>query len=176
MDESDKQVLLKIISSKDIAEAFKAKIMSSTSGPITSIFAQVGRTSVLDEHLSEIAKKAIQPSVRAKAYRSQFEGKMVWFEGRKWEWTDIQYCEGRLKPIVSERELTVSSPFLETLRVASVDRSPVVNRVAAEILIRDLEALGGESVPLANHFASDKSSSVAERGKFALKRLEAQVN
>lgn len=174
MDELDKQALLNIISSKDIAEAFKDKIISSTSGPMTSIFAQVGRTSVLDEYLTEIAKTAIQPSVRAKAYRSQFEGKMVWFEGRKWEWTDIRYCEGRLKAIVSERNLTIPCPLLETLRLASVDRSPIVRKVAAEMLIRDLEVLGNESLPLANLFASDTSSSVAERGKFALKRLEAQ--
>ena len=171
IEQSDKQVLLKIISSKDISESLKSKIISATSGPLTSIFAQVGRTSVLDDHLSEIAKNAIQPSVRAKAYRSQFEGKMVWLEGKKWEWTDIRYCEGRLKPILSERKLTVTSPFLETLRMASIDRSPIVRRVAAEMLIRELENLGDESFRLANLLASDASPSVAERGNFALKKI-----
>lgn len=174
IEESDKQVLIEIISRKEITEALKLKIISATSGSLTSIFAQVGRTSVLDGHLSEIANNAIQPSVRAKAYRSQFEGKMVWFEGRKWEWTDIRYCKGRLKPIVSERKLTVTSPFLETLRMASVDRSSIVRRVAAEMLIRELETLGEESLRYANLFVSDASPSVAERGNFALKKLEAQ--
>lgn len=173
MDDVDKQVLLKIISNKEVAEALKFKIISTTSGPMTSIFAQIGRTSALDEHLCEIAKNAIQPSVRAKAYRSQFEGKMVWLEGRKWAWTDIKYCKGRLKPILSERNLTVVSSFLKTLRMASIDRSPVVRRVAAEMLIRELETLGDESLRLANLFSSDESPSVAERGDFALKRLEA---
>lgn len=174
MDETDKQVLLTIISNKAIAEAFKAKILSATSGPMTSIISQIGRTSVLDASLKEIAEKAIQPSVRAKAYRSQFEGKMTWFEGRKWEWTDKRYCEGRLKPIVSERKLTATSPFLETLKSASIDPSPIVRRVAAEMLIRDLKGLGDESLPLANLFAVDKSPSVAERGKFAIKQLGAE--
>lgn len=171
IEELDKKVLLEIISSKNIFEPLKSKIISATSGPLTSIFAQAGRASVLDDHLSEIAQNAIQPSVRAKAYRSQFEGKMVWLEGKKWEWTDIRYCEGRLQPILSERKLTVTSPFLETLRMASTDRSPVVRRVAAEMLIQKLENLGDESFRLANLFASDASPSVAERGNFALKKI-----
>lgn len=174
MDESDRQVLLEIISDQKIAEALKLKLVSATSGPMTSIFAQVGRTPVFDVHLGDIAKNAVQPSVRAKAYRSQFEGKMAWLEGRKWEWTDVRYCQGRFMPILSERKLTLVSPFLETLRMASVDRSPMVRRVAAEMLIRELETLGDESLRLAKHFASDTSSSVAERGNFALKRLEAK--
>ena len=174
MADSDKQVLLNIVSSKNITDALMSKIMSTASGPLTSIFAQVGRTSVLDSHLSEISQNAIQPSVRAKAYRSQLEGKMVWLEGREWEWTDIRYCKGRLKPILSERKLTVATPFIETLKLASVDCSPIVRRVAAETLIRELENLGAESFRLANLFASDASHSVAERGMFALKKLGAK--
>ena len=174
IEELDKQVLLEIISSKEMGEALKSKLISSTSGPMTSVFAQVGRTSVLDKYLSDIAQNAIQPSVRAKAYRSQLEGRMIWVEGRKWEWTDVRYCKGRLKPIVSERKLTITDPFVEILRMASHDRSPIVRRIAAEMLIREFETLGEESLRLAELFASDKSPSVSERGRFALKRLEAQ--
>ncbi|WP_220347738.1 hypothetical protein [Alkalilimnicola ehrlichii] len=172
MEESDKRLLLQIVSKGFVAKALKEKIVSATSGPMTSILAQVGRTAVLDTHLDEIAKDAIQPAVRAKAYRSKFEGKLTWFEGRKWEWTDICYCEGRLRPIISERNLTVTSPFLETLRSASIDPSPMVRRVAAEMLIRELDTIGKESSALANQFACDASPSVAERGQFALKRMK----
>jgi hypothetical protein len=174
LEDAGKQVLLEITSIEAVAQALKLRIISATSGPMTSILAQAGRTATLDPCLSEIAKDAIQPSVRAKAYRSLFEGKMVWFEGRKWEWTDIRYCEGRLKPILSERNLSVTSPFLETLNLAAVDHSPMVRRVAGEMLIRELKTIGEESFKLANLLASDSSPSVAERGKFALKRLETQ--
>ena len=130
------------------------------------------KSELLDKYLSEIAENAVQPSVRAKAYRSQLEGRMVWVEGRKWEWTDIRYCKGEFKPIVAERTINMDTLFLEILNKSSSDRSPIVRRVAAEFLIREFDVLGEESLRLANLFASNKSPSVAERGRFALKRFE----
>ncbi len=172
IEEKGKQVLLQIISGKEIAESLKSKLILSATGPMTSLFAQLGRTPVLDEYLGEISENAIQPSVRAKAYRSQFEQRMVWVEGQKWEWTDIRYCKGRLRAVVGERKISVATPFLELLQKSSKDRSSIVRRVTAEFLIRDLANLGDKSLPLAKCFASDKSSPVKERGLFALKRLK----
>lgn len=170
MEDQDKQVLLNIVSSKNIADALKSELISSSS-PLTKIFAQIGRTSILDDHLGEIAKNAIQPTVRAKAYKSLLEGKVNWLVGRKWKWTDVRYCKGRLDPIHAERKLSVDCRLLETLKLASVDRSPFVRRVAAQMLIVQLGSLGDESFRLANHFASDTSISVAARGQYALKKL-----
>ncbi|QIR06385.1 hypothetical protein HBA18_08340 [Salinivibrio costicola] len=172
IEQKDKDVLLEIISKEKIGNALKAKIISSTSGPMASLMAQVGRTPVLDDYLNEIAESAVQPSVRAKAFRSQFEKRMVWLEGRKFEWTDIRYCEGRVKPIIGERDISVCVDFNELLEKSSTDTSSIVKRVAAEMLIRELENMGEKGVQLANLFASDKSSAVAERGRFALKKLE----
>lgn len=140
IEEADKEALLKIICEKEIAKSLRFKLISSASGPMTSIFSQLGRTPILDGKIEEIANSAIQPSVRAKAYRSLFEGRIVWIEGRKWEWTDIRYCEGRLKPIVAERKLDIKTPLLELLKKSSGDRSSIVRRISAEILIRDLTA------------------------------------
>ncbi len=171
MEDSDKQILLKIASLENIANSIKFRILTATAGPMTSIFSQIGRVEVVDQFLEEISTRAIQPSVRAKAYRSLLEGKMVWFEGRKWEWTDIQYCQGRLKPIISERPLSIESPFLDTLKRAAMDSSPIVRRVAGELLIRKLDIVGTEAELLAKKLASDLSPSVSERGKFVLKKL-----
>jgi len=172
IEEADKKVLLQIICEQQIAEALKSKLISSTSGPMPSLFSQLGRTPILDEKIEEIASLAIQPSVRAKAYRSLFEGRIVWIEGRKWEWTDIRYCEGRLKPIVSERKLNVRTPLIDLLKRSAEDRSSIVRRVSAEILIRELESLGVVAREFAEKFASDKSHPVSERGRFAVKKLE----
>lgn len=130
-----------------------------------SLMAQVSRTPVLDNFFNEISKDAIQPSVQAKAYRSQFEG-------RKFEWTDIRYCEGKVKPIISERKLTVQLTFTELIEKSAIDASSIVRRVAAEFVIRELGSMGDESIRLAKLFASDKSPAVSERGKFALRKLE----
>src|SRR5690606_26418259 len=97
--ELDKENLLTVICEVEIAKSFRSQLMSSASGPMSSLFSQLGRTSILDGKIDEIASLAIQPSVRAKAYRSLFEGRIVWVEGRKWKWTDIRYCKGRLEPV-----------------------------------------------------------------------------
>ncbi|MEZ5507219.1 MAG: hypothetical protein R3F38_15150 [Gammaproteobacteria bacterium] len=136
-----------------------------------SLFTQLGQTSILDGHIEKIASLAVQPSVRAKAYRSLFDGRIVWLEGRKWEWTDKRYCERRLKPMVAERKLDATVDLLDLLKKASDDRSSFVRRIAAEILIRELDNLDFHARELAETFAADKSHPVSERGDFALKKL-----
>jgi hypothetical protein len=172
IEEEDKNVLLQIICDEEIAESLRLKLISSTSGPMPSLFSQLGRTPILDENIEHIAIKAAQPTVRAKASRRLFEGKISWIEGRKWEWTDIRYCEGRLKPIIAEREISVQTSLLTLLNLSSEDRSSIVRRISAEILIRDLSDIGKIAQGYAEKFASDKSQSVSERGRFALKKLE----
>ncbi|MCM0147182.1 hypothetical protein KCN56_01190 [Photobacterium galatheae] len=172
IEDIDKQVLLQIISRKEVADSLKLKLISSSSGPMASLFSQLGRTPILDGYLEEIAKSAVQPSVRARAYRCQFEGRMVWVTGRKWEWTDFRYCIGQFKPVISERQIEKSSTTVDLLKKSAADRSSIVRRVSAEFLIKNLEMLGDEAKGLAEQFAADQSNPVSERGRFALKRLE----
>jgi len=172
MKESDKESLFQILVGEHTFDAFIQHILSSTSGPMTSVLSQLGRSATTDRYLTEISKNAIQPSVRAKAYRSQLEGKMKWLEGREWKWIDKSYGIRRRVPKLSERTLTEKPPFKETLHAASADGSSIVRRVAAELLIQNLEILGVESsLTYARNFASDSSSSVSERGRFALRQL-----
>jgi hypothetical protein len=49
---------------------------------------------------------------------------------------------------------------------------PIVRRVSAEFLILELENLGVVAREFAKKFALDRSKAVAERGRFALKKLE----
>ena len=72
---------------------------------------------------------------------------------------------------MSERKLSVETPILDLLKKSAKDRSSIVRRVSAEILIRELDTLGGIGKELADKFASDSSDAVSERGKFALKKL-----
>ncbi len=154
-----------------MTHALKSRLISAAAGPLASVLAQVGRTSVLDAHLPQIANRAIQPSVRAKAYKALLDGKAMWVAGRKWEWIDLRYCKGHFTPTLCDRPLTTRSPLEETLRAASSDRSTFVRRVAGDVLIRELGTLGAVGFQLANALASDSHPSVAERGKFALKKL-----
>jgi len=169
---ADKEILLQIICDERIAESLRSELISSTSGPMPSLFSQLGRTPILDGFVETIASKAAQPAVRAKAYRSLFAGRVSWVEGRKWVWTDIRYCKGRLEPVVAERVIGVKTPLLDLLELSSEDRSSMVRRVSAEILIQNLLNIGASAGYYAKKFATDKSKAVSERGLFALKKLE----
>ena len=172
IEKAEKKVLLQIICLEQVTYLLRSRLITSTSGPMPSLFSQLGRTPILDDKLKEIACLAVQPSVRAKAFRSLFEGRIAWMEGRKWEWTDVRYCQGMLKPVICHRKVNVQTPLLELLLMSAADRSSAVRRVSAEILIRELENLGVVATELAEKFAADTSVAVSERGRFALKKLE----
>lgn len=159
--------LLSIVPSRLVA-----KLLQATTGPAAGILGQVGRTPILDQCLPTLCAQAIQPAVRAKAYRSQLEDRMVWFEGRKWVWTDRRWCQGRYVPVLGERKIHVYRPFLELLVQAAQDASPIVRRVAGDVLLAKLDSIGVDALPIAILLSEDAYPSVAERGIFALKRLE----
>ena len=60
-EDEGKQTLLAIASIDAVAHALKSRLISAAAGPLASVLAQVGRTSVLDAHLPQIANRAIQP-------------------------------------------------------------------------------------------------------------------
>ncbi|MDO6406540.1 hypothetical protein [Pantoea phytobeneficialis] len=84
MGSTEKDILMKMVTLEKIAESLKKRLITSPSGPVATIFSQAGRTEALDSFLGEIAELSVQPSLRAKAYRCQFEGKIVWVEGMAW--------------------------------------------------------------------------------------------
>ena len=176
MEEWDKEALMKIVAVDGVSQALVAQINANATGPMTVALAQLGRANILDEQLPQIASHAIQPWVRARAYRSLLEGRVTWVEGREWKWTDKRYCEGRYVPVIAERKLSVVMPVTELINAAAVDKSPIVRRIAGEFLIKNLDAMEGKSLELAGLLAGDASPSVAERGRFALKALNVELS
>ncbi|QBJ08018.1 hypothetical protein EYS10_05455 [Rahnella aquatilis] len=172
MEDIEKEVLMKVVMMEKVINALKKRLLTSSSGPVATIFSQAGRTTALDKFLAEISEKSIQPSLRAKAYRCQFESKFVWAEGLTWHWIDKIYGIQRRIPALKERIIPTTRPFIDTLRMATTDRSPMVRRIAGEMLIKELNNIGDEAFNLANILASDRSPSVAERGRYALADLE----
>lgn len=168
----DLDVLMNLLSITEVPSQMVLKLIHATTGPAAGILGQIGRTPVLDPFLPTICEQAIQPAVRAKAYRSQLEGRMVWFEGRKWVWTDRRWCQGQYVPVLDERKIRVYRPFLELLTKAAQDDSPIVRRVAGDVLLAKLDDIGGDACPIATQLSTDAYPSVAERGIFALKRIE----
>lgn len=169
--DDEKQILLSIIAMNKVAESLKNRLILSTAGPAATIFTQSGRVDVLDNFLTEIAELSVQPALRAKAYRCLLESKFVWAEGCEFKWIDKRYGIRQRIPVLKERSIETKIPFIEFLKMAAIDRSPMVRRIAGEMLIKQLENIGDDAFKLAQLLASDKTAAVAERGLFALKDL-----
>ncbi len=168
---ADRDVLLEITSIEAVAELIKLRIVSTPAGPIPGIFVQIGRTDVLDSALPTIAQNAVQPAVRARAYRALLEEKMSWLEGYDWVWVDKRWGKRKAVPRLAERPLKYDIPFLDVMKQAIADRSPMVRRVAGAALIEQRHSIGPELATMAAMLASDANPSVAENGQFILDRL-----
>lgn len=172
LDTAGKETLVDLIAIDQVSHTFIARMIQATTGPAALILNQAGRTPVLDPWLDKIAATAVQPSVRAKAYRCLLEGRIVWVAGRQWTWIDIRWCKGRFEPILEHRLITTPAAFLPLLTRAMADRSAVVRRVAAESLSQRLEVVGPQARLLAERLLSDRSPSVADYGRFVLSQLD----
>lgn len=168
----DIDVLINLLTVDGVPQQFASKLIRSTTGPAASILGQASRKPVLDNFLSTISREAVQPAVRARAYRSLLEARVVWSEGRKCVWTDKVWGRKRYEPVLGERQIFVERSLLETLKQAARDRSPIVRRVAGDALIANLDSVGADARAIAKALSEDSSPSVAERGNFALKQLE----
>lgn len=167
----DKEALFDIIGNKDISLRLSEKIITASSGPAPAIFGQAGRHPAFDSCLLDISARAVQPAVRAKAYKSQLDEYVTWIEGYQWVWIDKRWCKGKYEPILGKRKIQVARPFIESLRAAATDQSALVRRVAGNALFTMSDEVEGDAVAIAEMLARDPSSSVAERGKFALKKV-----
>lgn len=168
LEDADRQVLIDLISQDGVAEALTHRLTTSASGPASTILTQAGRGNALDESLRDIVRDAIQPSLRARAYRCLLEGRMTWIAGYKWTWTDKRWCKGRVEPVLGERCLEAHQSVRDILRSALKDPSPLVRRIAADQLMLNKEAVGAELTVLAHSLATDPAPYVAERGRFIL--------
>lgn len=174
MEEIDKHLFLDMVISEEMALLLKSRLIFSTSGPMPSLLSQIGRTGILDNYLNEIASNAVQPYVRAKAFRCLFEGRLFWLERREFQPARGFYGQDTFTPIIGERKITVHVPLLDLLHRAANDPSSIVRKVAAEFVIRNIETLGSDARDFATRFAADSSVNVAEQGSYILKKLGEQ--
>lgn len=175
VSDAERDVVTRLTADGPVALELKSRILEASAGPASHVLAQVARTSALDSWLTELASDAVQPSVRAKAYRFLFEGRVVWTVGKRWVWTQVQWCKGRYELLLDERHLPQSTQSSVLLRRAAVDRSPLVRRIAADFLPHHLDLNPTDALTLASRLASDSNSSVAERGRYALSNIEQRL-
>ncbi|MBE9063255.1 hypothetical protein [cf. Phormidesmis sp. LEGE 11477] len=168
----DKQVIVDILGYQDIPEGLSEKIITAPAGPAPMVLSQVGKQPAFDRFLLDISTRAVQPAVRAKAYKSQLDESVSWIEGYQWKWIDKRWCKGRFMPVVINRDIQVARPFIQSLEAAATDKSVLVRRVAGNALFSETGSPRVDVASIAKMLASDPYPSISERGKFGLKRLD----
>ena len=173
MSRVDGEVLDTAIETSGVSEALVGKLATASAGRATSILRQAARRSTLDPYLPRLAGTAIQPSVRALSYRMLLEERAVWPDGWHWQWIDKSLGQRIRKPTLVERPVSIGVDHIAVLAAAVADPSPLVRRVAGDILIASRLILGTDELALAKQLTMDAYPSVAGRGKFVLDQLAA---
>lgn len=137
IETSDQALLLQTISHPDRIPQLIAHLNNAAAGPLPALLAQIGRSANIDPYLNHIADNAVQPYVRAKAFRCLFEGRIFWLERREFQPARGFYDQDTFIPIIGERKITVHVPLLDLLHRAARDPSSIVRKVSAEFVIRN---------------------------------------
>ena len=144
------------------------RLLSETSGPTARVLQQACRGASLDPYLPRLAEAALQPAVRALAYRMLMEQRATWPDGWKWRWTDKSLGERIRERQIAERPLSMDVDLPELLLAAANDPSAAVRRMAAAVLMSHRHDLGDFATVLAEKLATDPYPSIADRGRFIL--------
>lgn len=171
MEAPDRANLIDLIAIDGVTHALWNRVVTSTTGPMPEVLSQSLRSPVMDPFLGDIALRAVQPVVRARAHRALLLGRAAWVQDAVWRWSDVRHCIGRLETVHGSRPLTAVPPLLASLQSAAEDRSASVRRVAAEVLVSEMDTLGSPALHWARRLADDVCPSIAERAAFVLKHL-----
>lgn len=176
LDRNGELVLDTIADRPEVASALASKILSASSGPAAAVLRQACRHSSLDGFLPQLALTAIEPAVRALAYRMLLEQEAKWHVGWQWRWTNKSLGERVREPKLEKRTILLDIDFISTLQSAIKDRSASVRRVAGDTLVKKRNELGSLILPMARQIASDEYPSIAQRGQFILDKLETSTS
>ena len=153
---------------EDVMAGLAAQLARHSTGPLANCLRHALRYPAIDEHLPRIASTAIQPSVRAAAYRCLISGKATWTAGFEWAWIDKVYGLRRRVPKLETREIQRTGSVAEVIKEAIRDKSNVVRIVAADGLIAARSQLLGAAELIAK-LANDQSPAVRARADFMLR-------
>ena len=169
MEADDWRIVGCILSIEEVAARLTQLITQATAGPQAAVLVQAARTPALDHTFLDLATHAMQPAVRATAYRFLLAGHARWINGRTWIWTELKWCKGRFEPVFAQRELETDWSPQAVLTSALEDRSAHVRRIGGEFLARHLDTADART--WATRLAADRSPCVSMWGRHVLTRL-----
>jgi len=153
---------------EDVMADLALQIAQRSTGPLSNCLRHALRYPTMDKHLPRLASAAIQPSVRAVAYRCLISGKAAWTIGFEWAWIDKVYGLRRRVPKLETREIQRTGSVADIIKAAIRDKSNVVRIVAADAVISARSQLP-DADELIARLANDKSPAVRERADYMLR-------
>jgi hypothetical protein len=159
-----------IFARSDVLAAVATLLQKRPTGSLGACLGNALRYPSIDPYLPQLAAAAIQPAVRAIAYRCLISGKAIWPIGFEWAWIDKVYGLRRRIPTLHTRNIQRDRPAVDFVSAGIRDKSPFVRKVVADAMIAVRTQIPNEEA-LAAHLAMDRSSAVRSRADFLLRHL-----
>ncbi|MGJ5025281.1 hypothetical protein ACQR1I_00430 [Bradyrhizobium sp. HKCCYLS2038] len=166
---SEADLLDDVFGRPDVLPIVAGFLQRTANGSLAKYLRLVVRYPAIDPYLPALAASAIQPQVRAIAYRCLLTGSVTWFAGYGWEWIDKVYGIRKRVPKFDRRPLQDIALPPDLFWQAARDASVIVRRAAADALIASRAAVPDEDQLIA-HFEQDRSPSVRSRADFLRRR------
>lgn len=152
----------------DVLAALATHLQGKPTGPLATCLRHALRYPGIDQHLPRLAAVAVQPSVRAAAYRCLISGTAIWPVGFEWIWIDKVYGLRRRAPMLETRTIQRDRPAADFVEAGIRDKSPFVRKVVADAMIAVRAQIPNEE-KLVAHLAADRSSRVRSRADFLMR-------
>lgn len=150
----------------DVGEALARRLVAAGDWRVRS-FQTLLRYGSLDQHLPELAARAVKPAIRAIATQTLILGEARWIDGYEWQWTDKSLGKRRRVNLFSARPVARPATPEELIQQAAKDRSTAVRRVAvAALYVRELQI--SNATEIAELLSGDKNAAIRKRADFFL--------
>lgn len=164
----ERQALDAVFANPEVAARVAPLFLTRANGPLSTQLRRLLRYPGFDGDLPQLARDAVQPSVRATALKCLIDRKVSWPVGHGWRWIDKTYGWRQRVVLLDSRPLVVDQDIETLIRQGLADRSGVVRRVAADALIEHRPSLSGVD-ELVTRMAADRSPSVRERADYLIR-------
>lgn len=164
------RVLDDVLERREVLSKLADFLCTATTGPVGVCLRFALRFPAMDTYLPRLASDAIQPAVRAVAYRAMISGRATWREGYEWIWVDKVYGASRRVVKLGSRPIVMTEPLGSVIEAAIHDRYTIIRRMGADGLVASYDQISNAD-KLLGLLATDRSASVRLRGEYLKKKL-----
>jgi hypothetical protein len=157
-----------ILARDDVLAALVAQLQDRPTGAQAACLRNTLQYTGIDQYLPRLAASAVQPSVRAVAYRCLIAGKATWPVSFAWAWVDKVYGVRRRLPKLETRDIQRDRAVVDFVAAGIRDNSPFVRKIVADAMIAVRSQIPNEETLVAQ-LAKDRSSAVRSRADFMLR-------